>query len=194
MSFQINKAKDRLALTEDALKELKCSTDYSSFKKSWTNFLLHSHGVFTQLEQACKISPQATQWYASKRNLRKHDPLMQYLHHARNSNEHSIEETTDYDAGGLGIGVQKEGFAQELMLNTQPDGSLRIDSTDGKPVLVEVIEPHYRLRAVTDRGVKYAVPKSHLGSVLDSTEPLYIAELGYSFIKALIDDAEATFS
>jgi hypothetical protein len=95
--------------------------------------------------------------------LRKIDPLLNYLQQARNVEEHSIQElATDWDAKPTAVQI-----GTEVQLSWQPWD---------RPLL-----------PVTNRGVKFAPPRIHLGASIDpllgkgKAEPRVVAELALRF-------------
>ncbi|GHF33281.1 hypothetical protein [Seohaeicola zhoushanensis] len=196
MTMDLNKSRDRLEWARDDLSYLKKATNFRQFERAWNDFLTHANGAFVQLEVACKCSEQTRQWYAGQKQRRQDDQLMQYLHEARNADEHSVEKVTQFHPGSVMIGKQAEGYSNEISFSQGPDGRMDVQSLDGKPVLIEVRKPEVRLRPVTvKRGGKvYGPPKSHLGASLEDTSPIAIAEKAVEFISGVLAEAEAKFA
>ena len=190
----IIKAKSRLRVAEKALAELAASQRYEEFSDTWYTFLVATKNVYTVLEQGSKVTPQSRQWFASVRQARKDDELLQYLFEARNDDEHGLENSTEHVPGRLAIGVAREGYSTSVRLNGTigPGGSLNVESLDGKPVLIEQTLPHARLVSVQARGNRTINPPlSHLGVRLRDTSPLAVATLSLTYLTALVNDAES---
>jgi hypothetical protein len=79
--------------------------------------------VFTKLEQGAKSHPKSQPWSGPVKHQRRTDALLQYIHQARNSDEHGIQRITDRK-----IGVQVRGApgAGEYGLASMTTGSLTI--------------------------------------------------------------------
>jgi hypothetical protein len=102
----IEHAKMRLAKAEAANVVLQNSESLVETRMAWSDFLLAASGVYSKLEQGAKGHPSSRGWFGRVKRERKDTPLLKYLHHARNSDEHGIEEvltegmSTYYDVGG----------------------------------------------------------------------------------------------
>jgi hypothetical protein len=192
----ITKARSRLRIAEKALAELADCQNYESFTDIWYTFLVAAKGVYICLEQGAKSSPQSRQWYGSKKQERKNDPLLQYLFQARNDDEHGIEPVTNFVPGRIGIGVSKPDSSRDMIFGGIKfrDGVLTIEDAvahDGKPIYVEHEPPHARLSPVASRGnVVYQPPKSHLGKPLESDLPVTVGQAAFAYLSSLVDDAE----
>jgi hypothetical protein len=172
--------------------QLEQTVNFRDFEDVWLNFLLHANGVYVQLEQASKVSPQARQWFGAKKRQRKEDELLQYIHQARHSDEHSIEKVAAVSPGHTAIGRAAPGYSSSIVLNTLPDGRLHVRSMDGKPVLLEVKNPTIELRPVTGLGpVVYNPPAQHRGKPLPDNSPMTIAKLGLQFLSELLEEADS---
>lgn len=93
----VEKAMDRLASAKARLRELGSSKDYDSARRYWYEFLLASNAVFSILEQGAKGSNKSGPWFGNRKNERKTDPLLRYLLHARNADEHDVPSVTELD-------------------------------------------------------------------------------------------------
>ena len=161
----IAKAKSRLRVAERAVAELADCHDFETFNDIWYTFLVSSKNIYTVLEQGSKSSPQSRQWFGAVTGFRKDDELLQYLFEARNDDEHGLENSAEHVPGSLAIGVRREGFSSGVILNGTigPGGSLHVQSTDGKPVLIKQTLPHVRLISIAARGGRTIdPPKTHL--------------------------------
>jgi hypothetical protein len=93
----IDKANDRLASAKARLKDLKSSKDYDTARRQWYDFLLCTNAVFSVLEQGTKGFDKSRNWFGKKKHERKNDPLLCYLQHARNADEHNVPSVTELD-------------------------------------------------------------------------------------------------
>jgi hypothetical protein len=96
-SAAVQKAKDRLTSAKARLKDLESSKDYESARRHWYDFLICSNAVFSILEQGSKGANKSEYWYGKKKYERKNDPLLRYIHHARNAEEHNVASVTELD-------------------------------------------------------------------------------------------------
>jgi hypothetical protein len=77
-----------------SLKELKETKDPAIIETLWENFLIAANGIYSKLERGAKTNGKSKAWYGRKKHERKNDPLLSYLHHARNAAEHGIQRIT----------------------------------------------------------------------------------------------------
>ena len=75
------------------------ATNYADFEAAWTDFLVSTNAIYTILEVGAKGSPQSRQWFGRKKIERRNDPLLQYLHQARNADEHGMAPVADRSRG-----------------------------------------------------------------------------------------------
>jgi hypothetical protein len=61
----------------------------------WTVFLGHAGKVYTKLRAACYGHPRDFGWFGKKLDDRARDPLLLYIHKARNSDTHRLERLTE---------------------------------------------------------------------------------------------------
>ena len=87
----VEQAQVRLRKAEKALEALKEADGYEAAEDAWTDFLLAASTIYTKLEQGSKSNNRSSGWFSRKKKERKDDPLLKYLHRARNSDEHGIE-------------------------------------------------------------------------------------------------------
>ncbi len=91
----VEQAKGRLQRAERALERLKAAANYDEAEESWSDFLLAAATIYSKLEQGSKSKGTSSGWFGRKKKERKDDPLLRFLHHARNSDEHGIERVAE---------------------------------------------------------------------------------------------------
>jgi hypothetical protein len=101
----VEQAKQRAIKAQKALAAFKAATTFAEAEEAWTDFLIAASAVYSKLEQGAKGHPKSEPWYGKKKKERRDDPLLRYIHHARNSNEHGIERVVgttppNYDGTG----------------------------------------------------------------------------------------------
>jgi hypothetical protein len=145
---------------EAAERELELARDYCrkaletkirrDFDHAWHNFLMCANRVFTRLEHGAKKGPSKG-WFDAIKNLRKTDPLLNYMMHARNASEHG-DPVLGYDKGAEAPSISRF-YGSEAFT---PEG------LTGPPRFS--IEWQPRLLPVKARnGVFHHPPTSHLG-------------------------------
>jgi hypothetical protein len=175
-----------LTKTIASAEAMRTAKTFMEFDAAWSDFLVAAHRIFSKLEQGAKISEKSKTWYEDQRHERLTDPLLAYIHRARNADEHGIERITEVKPGGIGIGSKGSTHIKRLVI-----GGGRIEGeTSGDPLVITITPTSARLIAVTDRrGNVYNPPTEHQGIHLEDTSPLAIAELAISHMRNMIADA-----
>lgn len=187
----VKKAYSRLAKARKAFEQLVDINDFNRFSEVWTDLLLAGNGVHSVLEQGAKITPQSRQWFGSKKNERRKDELLNYMHQARNADEHGVAPVT-HIVNEFSLGVtNRPTYVEHFSIG--PDG-IELDahySDDGAPLPLFVSEPFVVLSEVRDDrfGDVFYPPEKHLGEDIISNDPISTAELWIHYLTALIDEA-----
>ena len=122
-------------------------------------------------------------------DLRKKDELLSYLINSRGADEHTINDITKRESGGVGINPTT-GYIDKMEI-TQKDDKLTINTNS--PIHVTFFPEKVVLVDVVNRGRTYSVPLKHLGKKLKNASPIDIAERGYEFYEKFINEAEEYF-
>lgn len=147
--------------------------------------------IYTKLEQGAKGHGKSAGWYGRKKKERKDDPLLRYLHYARNSEEHGIERVVVKETGVSFEGPLKFGEWRLTKVNYA-------DATK-KPQTVEKRDfiqtgPCLMLTRVHDtRFNDYCDPPTrHRGEEIAGAGrfPYHVALLGLAYLSELIREAE----
>ncbi len=158
-------AYDELVLADKAYRRMVNISvgDFGEYERAWRDFLGRIEKIWTKTQAAVHDMPGWKKIESETGALRKSDPLLSYLQHARNADEHSIQAVaSDWDAK---INAVKIG--RELHISCQPWD---------RPLL-----------PVRNRGTTYNPPRMHLGQPLDpllgkgKAEPRVVAELALAF-------------
>jgi hypothetical protein len=164
-----------------SVSEMVVATNLLRYEKSWKDFLAYLERFWEKISRSGQSS--LTTQISQVGQLRKSDQLLQYLMHARNSNEHTIRPILERVEGGIGGGTTITGGARG---GTLVRGSI----TGGKPPDDLIWNGdlifrfgHDRLEAidVTDRGQKYAGPSLHMGQPITTRTPHDLAKMGFAF-------------
>ena len=91
----VEQAKIRLAKAEKTFDAMRSSTTLEDMEEAWTDFLIAVSAIYSKLEQGAKGNSKSEGWFGRKKRERRKDPLLKYLHAARNSNEHGIERIVE---------------------------------------------------------------------------------------------------
>ncbi|MCX4152363.1 MULTISPECIES: hypothetical protein [Paraburkholderia] len=175
----------------DQVQALKAQTDPQKQAESWQDLLIQLERVWNKSEAHFSKSPKWTGWKSNYERLRKVDPLLSYLRHARNADEHTAEEITERKPGSwtLNPAIGKSLHIKHMNINK---GQIERLETD-VPVKFTVIDGAAAPIDVTDRGVAYAVPTEHLGKSIPSPNFVAMAELAVDFYTGTLKAAEEFF-
>jgi hypothetical protein len=192
----VEQAETKLRKAGKSLEALKAATNYEEAEEAWSDFLLASATVYSKLEQGSKSKGTSAGWFGRKKKERKDDPLLRYLHHARNSDEHGIERVAErggnsYDlisGGRLQFNERREKVITEIR-----DGvTNELKATNMRGILYG---PSLAMIRVHDRrfGDYCDPPRRHIGKAieLDDNHLIGVATLGLSHLTALVAEARA---
>src|SRR5690606_27755019 len=91
----VEQAKIRLKKAETAIARLKSADSFEQAEDAWTDFLSATSTIYSKLEQGAKVNGKSSAWFGRKKKERKDDPLLRYLHYARNSDEHGVQRLVE---------------------------------------------------------------------------------------------------
>jgi len=70
------------------------AADLDDAEDAWAEFLTHASNIYSKLRAACYGHPRDWGWYGKKLDERSRDPLLLYVHKARNTATHRLEDIT----------------------------------------------------------------------------------------------------
>jgi hypothetical protein len=179
-SQAINQAREKLRKAQHAVGALRGAATYVQASDAWADFLVPANTVFQKLKRGAVGYGRSEGWFNRVLQERRGDPLLSYVQHARNVDEHGIEPISKVLPGGFRGGV----------IVAEADGLRIRPSEPGGPASITLFPPRLVLVAVVDRGVRYDVPTAHLGVRLVDPSPLVVAELAQAYLERLIEAAE----
>ena len=190
---KLNAARKELEHARTALEKLAAAPDVDSLDQHWTSLLRHLERTWNKAVAQLKRSPKFQGWpeRGHIEQLRSSDPLLAYLRFARGADEHGIDPIATKTPGAIGINPA-EGTSMYIEEMTIRGGHIRIKSPNR--LKIDVIAAKYTLSAVTNRGVQYPVPTTHLGEQLPGSDPVTLAKRGSDFYEAFLERAEQAFS
>ncbi|OCK56956.1 hypothetical protein LMTR3_15200 [Bradyrhizobium sp. LMTR 3] len=188
----VEQAKERLRKADKALYALKTATCYEEAEEAWSDFLLAASTIYSKLEQGAKQAKgKSAPWFGRKKKERKDDPLLRFLHHARNSDEHGIKRVAA--RGGNARGMN----GKPLMFNEYEECIMEYrDSVTGELKTTPAILHGPSLQMVRvhdDRFGDYCDPPiQHLGKTIEVEDNslIGVASLGFTFLTNLVAEAE----
>ena len=171
------------------MNSVQTAPDFGAFSSAWSDFLSAHHRAYMKLQTGAKRKGHSKDWFEKRADERRNDPLLSYLHHARNVDEHGLAKIAQLEPWQVGLGPGSSNAKVERT----PDGGTAIGPIEpgGWMFISHMIvqSPHAKLQTVTDRGVTYSVPTSHLGNPLPDTSPATIMTLAITHLQTMLDDA-----
>ncbi|WP_172350838.1 hypothetical protein [Mesorhizobium sp. NZP2298] len=191
----VDLANNKLLLAEQSCARLQQANNYEAAEQAWADFLVAVAATYSKLEQGAKGVGRSEAWFGRRKHQRKTDPLLKYLHFARNSDVHGIEHITHRDVptiDGKPMGFLPEHFGREIPLKVQRADPITHEPI-GEPSDATLRGPNIVLRTVTNAkfGDECAVPTQHEGHAIDVPTPQIIAELGLKYLTAMVAEARS---
>ena len=182
----VAKAARKLKRALDALDSLRQSETAEATERAWEDFLMASGSIYAALEEGSKGEARSTPWFGREKHRRKKDPLLRYLHFARNVEEHGLVKIVTRNSSSVQLMSPYAGVA------LQPNGknTWLVVGTRG---VVKFAHDIVCLAAVTDTRFNDSAdpPTTHLGQPITAATPLAVAELGFTYLEAMIANAAA---
>ncbi|MDB5616218.1 hypothetical protein [Tardiphaga sp.] len=157
---------------DQCLVDLGATKHLDEIEMHWAYFLVNFERIFHRIAAAAGGPGDA--WYGRVATFRKTDPLLKYLLHARNADEHGIADVTQ----------QKPEQIREV-------GVTPISPNDATELTVhfDVVDPHVALTDVIDRSVSYSVPTTFRGGAIATAHPLNVGLLALSYAAEVLSEA-----
>ena len=189
----VEKARKRLALARHHFDEAFRTQKYEKFEDSWYQMLVCGNAVDGILESTSFRDSKSQPWYGGKVSARKRDPLLEYMHQARNADEHGVANVTRLAPARFVLGavdgpvnlhnIKWGGGQMTATVGAESTGRLAIDVTPPSPHLITVKNEKY--------GDSFEPPNSHLGERLKDTSPRAVASLWLDYLERLIEESAA---
>ena len=150
-----------------AQKRFVAGQDFEDAEDAWADFLTHANRLYVKLRAACHGQPLDWTWWKKKLDERRDDPLLAYIHHARNCDTHRLEDTTQRMPAGE--------YVAEI-----PGGRFHYS-----------IEQHLRPLPVTDKGILYPNPQWHMGRPHGFADVAFMALVAGRYLQDLVAEANS---
>jgi len=176
------KARRRLEKMSAALEALRPPSTPDAVEAAWEDFIMAAGGLYSALEQGAKVNDKCKAWFGRRKHERKKDPLLRYVHQARNAEEHGIKRITQRNSSAITLGP---GAEVQLMSDGK---SWKAENAKGD---VKLLNDVVVLIPVQDArfGDWFDPPTSHLGQELKDASPLNIAALCLAYAQAMLAEA-----
>jgi len=165
------------------MKEIKSKDDEKllmEFESNWIDFLNYLEKISKKSELECKHFSNFQPWQGKYINERRKDPLLRYLKNARDADQHSIQPITSEKGHGIQLISPTEGA-------TFTEG-------DSITLRAKITIPRIETETFKNFNVIYSPPAEHMGEkLLDSNDPIEIAELGIRYYEEYLNNIRAKF-
>jgi hypothetical protein len=182
----VDKARKRLALARKHLEAARHALAFEAFEVEWYQLLVAANSADAIVESTANRDNADRPWYGYKVRQRKKDPLLRYMHQARNVDEHGIEAVTESTPARIeiwGDDIKIHNLAiRGRMVKGELGGNPTIKAMPSSVQLVTVRDDRY--------GDEFEPPREHLGKPLTDGSPLNVARLWLSYLEALVAEAE----
>lgn len=188
----ITKAEERLNSAREALAIIRHPrVKVPELRKAWFEFLLASYGLYAVLEQGSRSNGKSAAWFGRMKSERKKDELLSYVYHARNTEEHGLEVSTEHRKTSEIKEVKGDGVTMLPPEAAQPNHVTRFKSENGGNVTFKILLPGVYLVPVIDArfGDTFQPPTYHLGKEFKSRRPKEVAEAAYTYLTELVAQA-----
>ncbi|MEQ6916558.1 hypothetical protein [Halomonas aquatica] len=185
------KPKQELDRAKEQIEAMENSESLDDLEHHWALFLHFIERVWNKSQAHFKHLPAWEGWKGQYENMRRRDSLVSYLRHARNADQHSIEEitgrlpgaTTIRNSSGEPITIKKLNVTGGGQATYEADGPLDVDFTPSKVKLIPV----------TNYGTTFNPPTIHHDQPVDPTDVIGIAKTGAAFYEDMLDAAIRKF-
>ncbi|MDD5127312.1 MAG: hypothetical protein PHR43_04350 [Dehalococcoidales bacterium] len=171
------------------LKAMKAARNSLEFRAGFTSFLSSARAITYVLQKEGAHIIGFGDWYASKQNDMKNDPLLKFIHKAR---------TEDFHEGkpNLRFGTHIDHFSTNDVKPTAApieigvDGIFQIaDKGTPKERRIPIESGKYRIAISIENP-----PTEHLGKMINDTSPVNICELSLQYFESIIYEANKAFN
>jgi hypothetical protein len=188
----VAQAKARLKKAHKALVAFRAAEEIGDAEEAWSDFLLAASTIYSKLEQGAKGHPKSQPWFGMKKRERKDDPLLRYLHFARNSDEHGIERVAASTGPNRDLAGRPLKFNERVPLKAQ---KLHKITQEPEGALIDVVLAGPTLKPVRVNDRRYGdycdPPKTHIGKeILYSDFVDHLAETALPYLLGMLEEAE----
>lgn len=193
----VSQIKARLLRAQEASDKLDVATDFREIEEAWVDFIHAVSTIYNKLEQAVKSNGKNNAWYGRVRGLRRSDPLLSYVHHARDCDQHGIRDRAKHastiwelEEPLLLEGVPILGFTVDP---GESVGDIEFcDGTNPPRIITPVKRDIAELVTVYDHkhSVSFDPPKKHLDEDVRDIAPKNVAKLALAYMVSVVDEAE----
>lgn len=180
-----------LERARQAMEAMRKASSLEVLEEAWKDYLRRLERTWNKSVNHFGKSPKWNGWQGRYLKLRKNDPLLAYFINARGADEHTVSEITQRHQGGTALKTGSDGGPVFVEKMTIVNG--QITELKGTGFYVEFSPAHVALLPITNRGVEYPVPTTHLSQPINPQDLLDVAEKGVRFYADFLEQAEEFF-
>lgn len=191
---ELQPAQRELNSAKRAILRMKESSSFDEFEDEWRIYLSAIEKCWVKAERICQpIRNKFQPWQGAYKKLRKSDPLLKYLYHARHSDQHSVQVMIEpkkaqqfMTIGGPGENVHVSHLSF--------DGSGKVSSYQGShPIVHNFLPDRIELLKVLSSKKWYQPPLKHLDTKLPWSAPIDVAMIGLEFYQNFLNSVAEEF-
>ena len=187
--MQLKQARDEIRSAKKAIARMKDATTLEDLEDEWRNYLSAIEKIWIKTERSLAQNPKFQPWQGRYKRIRKKDSLLRYLKHARNSDQHTIEDLVEAKPGKHEIRIEGPVAISKLRIEK---GQL-LEYEGSKPLQISITPERTELIRVKDGSKGYNPPFEHKGKPISWPDPILVANLGLTFYTAFVEKAEKKF-
>lgn len=185
--------KKDLDIAKAEIVKMQETSGFSEFQEYWENYLMRIERawMFTEIFREEK---RFSTMDGSYRILRKKDSLLIFLKQARNAEMHRTSTTINKQLEMAIKDKSGKGFKLDSIAAQLEEGTLTIDLESPDIILnvdVVLVPTNPEVVKFKNRGKWYNPPWHHLKKRITDLHPVCLAELGLSFYRTFVEEAEA---
>lgn len=186
--MDINPAKKQLRFAKKFLEDMKASRDLEDAERNWNGYLNHIEQVFEKVKKACSTTCKKYPSFISPINAqRNNDPLLVYLKQARNVLHHGLSEAAEKDPTHYEHVVDGGNMAIHRMVIKD---SMVVDYDGNTPIRTYLVPEKIIVTDVENRSKRYYVPTNHLGTPINTRDPIELGEHGLAYYERFLEKVE----
>ena len=189
----LHHAKRELRAAEKAIERMTKSSSIEDLEDEWKIFLNSIEKCWVKTERSCQnVRNKFQPWQGKFTKERKKDPLLRYIKHARNSDQHTIQEGMEKKDASRSMYVEGGPGITHIERLEIKNGKL-VEYKGNKPLTIENLPNRVELLRVKDGSKIYNPPKSHKSIKLLWPAPVDVAVLGLEYYRDFISQVELKF-